>query len=219
MSNSRPKDSVIDIDFVAGIERDARFPKYLAAAGLTHRFAVVQQTYVEGADDMVIDEMLWRALVSFAAAYDPAAPLSVAPREKDVGRKEVLLSDYMAEWDEKLPDDRYPPDVVLLRHGQTLRLCLIAEAWYSCGGPYLYHDSCTHSLFSDRDIGDEVIVFLRGHADASNWRLADRVYSAEETFEAAKGGKMGVLWTEVRLWTLVALGVTVFAAWKLLFGG
>lgn len=207
---------MIDIDFVAGIEPDARFPNYLATSGLTRRFAVVQQTYVEGAVEMVIDKVLWRALIAFVDTYASDATVWVAAREKDVGRNERLLSDYMVEWEATAPDDRYPPDVILLRSGQALILCMFTEAWYGVGGPGIYHDSCTYSLFSTRDIADEVLAYLRDHPDASGWRLADTVLSAEETFEMARQSKKAAWIEEARIVTAVVLGgAIIFAAWKL----
>ncbi len=207
---------MIDIDFVTGIERDARFPKYLAASGLTHRFAIVQQTYVEGAGEMVVDERLWLALVAFVGAYAPDTTVTVAAQVTDVGRNERPLSDYVAEWEAKAPADRdHPPGAVVLRNAQGLVLCMLTEEWYSVGGPGVYHDSCTYSLFSGCDIADQVLACLRDHPDAAGWRLAETVLSAEASFEMARQGKRAAWIEEARIVAALVLGGAVlFAAWR-----
>jgi hypothetical protein len=79
---------------------------------------------------------------------------------------------------------------------------MLTEARYTVGGPDVYHDSCTYSLYSDHDIADEVRACLRGNPHASGWRLADTVLSAEVVLENAKQGRKAVcsitgwiLWT------------------------
>ena len=39
-------------------------------------------------------------------------------------------------------------------------MCMVTDYWTRVGGPSLYHDSYTYSLFSDRDVGPEVAAAL-----------------------------------------------------------
>lgn len=171
---------MIEIGFMTGNERHMPLPSCAATAGLTHRFTVLQDnTHPVRVPDTTFDEGLWRALLAFIARHDPSARVAIAEAERDVARNERPLSDYMAHWD-TLDDNRDPPAVVTLRTEAALRLCMVTEPYYLCGGPWPYADACVHSLFSDRDISEEVMAFLRGHADAPRWRFAEEVLRAED---------------------------------------
>jgi hypothetical protein len=55
------------VRFVSGMDGVYAQPSVARQVGLGCRFAVVQDSHVEGQDDMVFDEALWRALVDFAS--------------------------------------------------------------------------------------------------------------------------------------------------------
>jgi membrane protein implicated in regulation of membrane protease activity len=55
------------VRFVSGMDGVYARPAVARQAGLGCRFAVIQDSHVEGQDDMVFDEALWRALVDFAS--------------------------------------------------------------------------------------------------------------------------------------------------------
>lgn len=179
---------MVNIYFVSGIEKHTfRFPKVLAAAGLTHRFAVIQDSYVPGHGEMFFDEDLWVALVAFVSAQDTSATLSTVDNWDHIGRKERPLVDFTRVWETTAYDDKCPPEAIVSRNGPTLGTCMLFEGWFLFGGVCPYADSYTHSLFSNRDLSEEILAFLRGHPDAARWTLEAFVRRAEDT-EGEKDG-------------------------------
>ncbi len=172
----------INLYFVSGIEKHTfRFPKSFETAGLTHRFAVIQDSYVPGHGEMFFDEPLWLALVAFVSAHDASATLSVVDNWDHIGRKERPLADFMRVWETTAYDDKCPPEAVVSRNGSTFGVCMLFEDWYLIGGVCPYADSFTHSLFANRDLSEEILAFLRGHPDAERWTLEPFVRRAEDT--------------------------------------
>ncbi len=170
---------MIEIEFMTGNERHVPLPGFAVAAGLTHRFTVLQEnTFPVRVPDTTFDEAVWRALLAFIIGFDPNAHVSIAEVEKDVLVNERPLAIYMDKW-ATLDDDRDPPEVVTLRTASGLRLCMLTEYYYLGGGPYPYGDACVYSLFSDREIDEEVMEFMRDRADASRWRFSETVLNAE----------------------------------------
>ena len=182
------------------------FPPYVKAAGLTQRFTVLQEnTFYVRVPDTTFDEVVWRTLIAFIAGYDPSAHVLVAEHGKDVGRKERPLSIYMTHW-ATLDDDRDPPEVVILRTASALRLCMVTEYYYSSGGPYPYGDACVYSLFSDRDISEDVMAFLHNRADASRWRFSGKVLRAEDMPVPLPRQRL----RSAILWSLILVGVAIY---------
>lgn len=169
---------MIRVDFVAGTEWDARFPRFVAMAGLTHRLAVIQDSYVEGAGEMVFDEALWRTLVDFIASQN--GQTFIAENIAKVGRREVQLTEYMAKWERLSPDERSPPGWIGLRADGKLKLCIIREYWNQVGGPQPYSDSYTYSVMSGRDLTMEVVTWLRDSPAATGWKLGE-IQQADDT--------------------------------------
>jgi hypothetical protein len=58
-----------EIFFVSGLDPVSPVPKAVKAAGLGHRFAVVQESHQPDAPDMVFDEALKAALLRFLARF------------------------------------------------------------------------------------------------------------------------------------------------------
>jgi len=167
---------MVEVNFVSGIESDSTYPKYLRANGLKHRFAVLQNTRVEGRAEPFVDESLWRALASFAPAYDASAEVVLSIRSKTPDPDFYSLADYDA-----LPqDDRPLPGLLALRKSAKFHLCMIAEAYdlSDVPMPFPYKDACVYSIFTDRDIGTEVVAFLRAHPASADWKLSPAVIAA-----------------------------------------
>jgi hypothetical protein len=165
---------MIEIRFVAGVHKSWRYPKppkFLAKAGLTFRFAVIQETFAPGCADMYFDEVLWKTIVDFARRYGPADILTVAERMEDVNRREIPIDLYLWDWEKIAQEDRDPPQMLLLRDARDLRFCAITEYWNLAGGPKAYHDSYTYALFSARDLSEGVPRFLRDSPDAARWEF------------------------------------------------
>lgn len=169
---------MIRVDFVNGIEWDWRMPKFVATVGLSHRLAVIQDSYVEGAGAMVFDEVLWRTLVDFIARQGGEAFVAVDFQGKEP--REVPLASYMDDWEQLPETEREPPAWIALRADGRLVLCMITEYWTRIGGPQPYSDSYTYSLISGRDVTAEVVTLLNGASAAGGWELGD-VRQADDT--------------------------------------
>ena len=111
-----------EISFVKGLDRVTPVPDAAESADLTHRFAVVQETFRPDCDGMYFDQELWRSLVDFARRFDPDARTSVIGEgEKD----ETSLEAFMAEWDEST--DPYPPPFIIVRDQRDISLLIATE--------------------------------------------------------------------------------------------
>lgn len=172
---------VVDISFMKGRESrnllNRTMDRFVRRAGLEERFAVIQDTYVEGEVDMVFDEGLWRRLVAYVAQYDLQATVTVT--EKNPYKDQIPLDDYLRHWEQGERDG--PPPFVVARKGETVVLAMVTEYWNTTGGPYPYHDSYTYSLFSDRDLSADVPRFLSEAAEASRWKMAERMFTPDDT--------------------------------------
>jgi hypothetical protein len=169
---------MISIRFVTGTEDDFRLPKGLASKGLNHRFAVIQDTHLSGHTDMYFDATLWETLVQFLTQHAPHTTASVAENFNDIGKKEIVLSDYLVDL-ASIPDsDKEPPAAVVLRKERVLHLCMVTEYWTRVGGRKPYADSYTYSLLSDHDVSAAVIACLQAAPHASQWHLSPEVLTA-----------------------------------------
>ncbi len=145
-----------------------------------HRFATIQDTYVEELGEMYFDEALWKALVQFVSGYAPDSDVSVTAEFKDVGRKAKPIVSFMEEWQSTSEDDRSPPAFLAVKVDGALRLAMLREYWNQVGGPQPYADSYTYSIFSDRDLADEIMSTIRIAPDASRWEIDANVIRAED---------------------------------------
>jgi len=170
-----------------------RVPKAAADAGLTFRTAVIQHTFVNGVDGMFHDAALWRAIVAFVRDFEGGGEISV---RRDVrGRSEMIsLAEYVSEMDAFVPEhegDAPQAEAMFLRREGSLRLYVEPEDWFAVGGPSPYHDSCTYSLYADRDITAELVAHLRGSPGASGWRFAE-FFSVDGINNALPAGFLGL---------------------------
>lgn len=160
------------IRFASGMDGEFARPPQAKHAGFDKRFAVIQDTHVPGHDDMVFDEALWRALASFMTGL--GMTIEVVDRAGKGSRPQSLDS-WMAQLDASPADDRSPPDLLLAREGDALRVCMVTEFWCEVGGPLLYHDSYTYSFYSAQDLGRDVLAFLHARNAAGLWNLSEEV--------------------------------------------
>jgi len=170
---------MIPILFVVGNETDASNPRFIAKASLDHRLAVIQHGGPPEPLDTNFEEPLWRALLEFVSKYDESGDVFVAKREQDVDRKEIPISAYLQEWDATPPEDRSPPEIILLRAGMAIRICMLREYWNRYGGPYPYADSYTYSLFSQIDLSALIPEHLQHSSSASRWKIIPELINAD----------------------------------------
>jgi len=159
----------VEIRFISGYDLNAEpAPRFVRDAGLMQRFAVIQETYTEGAIDPVFDEALWRALADYVARY---GALTTMTRGRDLDHCERTLPQYLAEWANIAPDDRDPPEFLLARTDGALELCAVTEFWVHVGGPKAYHDTLTYVLYSKHDVSSDLVAFLRAQPGVEGWVL------------------------------------------------
>lgn len=172
METFRPGKGAVEIRFVSGEDGLTPLPPIVAKAQFSARFAVVQDTYVEGCVDMYFDQSLWRALAGYVAGL--GGTVSVLTKFKD--RLEAPLDAFLEGW-EAIPDeDKDPPWVLLVRSEDRLLMAMVTDYWVQVGGPKLYHDSYTYSLLSDRRLEDEVQAVLAVAPGSESWSLAPQVF-------------------------------------------
>ena len=75
-----PPPGGVGIQFVRGLDRLSTYPELAKRAGLGFRFAVVQETYVEGCTDMYFDEALWRELAAFVQSNSRDGEIEVTSK-------------------------------------------------------------------------------------------------------------------------------------------
>ncbi len=160
------------IRFVRGFEPKFPIPKTVKTAGLTHRFAVIQETWradTAATVGMFFDEALWRRLLAFAAQFAPGLRLAILPTQNG---KEMPPEDFLAAWDKQDADAREPPAILARDARQSPVLYIEPEYWTRVGGPMPYHDSYTYSIYSSGDLGDRVMRFLTEAEAARGWELS-----------------------------------------------
>lgn len=170
-----------------------RLPKAAADAALTFRTAVIQHSFVSGLDDMFHDAALWRAIVAFVRDFEGGGEVSVC---RDVRRRSAMISlaEYQSEMDAFTPEDESDAPrtgALFLRQKGSLRLYVEPENWSAIGGPAPYHDSCTYSIYADKDITAELVSRLKESPGASGWRFAD-FFSVDGINNSLPAGVLGL---------------------------
>ena len=171
-----------------------RLPKAAADAALTFRTAVIQHSFISGLDDMFHDAALWRGIVDFVRDFEGGGEISV---RCDVGgRSEMIsLAQYVSAMDAFIPEDEGDAPqagALFLWQKGSLRLYVEPENWFAIGGPAPYHDSCTYSIYADKDITAELVSHLKGSPGASGWRFAD-FFSVDGINNALPAGFLGLI--------------------------
>src|SRR5215470_17769015 len=113
---STPK---IDIGFVAGLERYPFFQdatlRFIERSGLKQRFAIIQDTCLDGCPDMYFDEALWRRLIEFIKETVPEASISIVDDYCNPEANGVPLRDYLTSWSKLDETERCPPAFVMAK--------------------------------------------------------------------------------------------------------
>ncbi|ESQ86446.1 hypothetical protein ABAC460_23330 [Asticcacaulis sp. AC460] len=158
-----------EVRFVDGFDDSGwPVPEPAKAAGLNHRFAVIQETYRPDSVDMYFDEPLWFSMVDLAKTVATDVRIGVLEKRK---YREVDLEAYLATWSSTPQDDKDPPNFILGRDSTGLNLVIGTEYWCRGGGPEDYHDSYTYAVYSKVRMGVSVMAHLAG-ANSGGWDLA-----------------------------------------------
>ncbi|MBI3677871.1 MAG: hypothetical protein HY243_14780 [Proteobacteria bacterium] len=140
-------------------------------AGLTRRFAVIQETCRSDSVDMYFDEALWLRVLEFATLYQPSLQIEIVGHDG----ASVQRDDFLVAWNALDITDRHPPAQILVRDNQTLVLLIQTENWNRVGGPWPYHDSYTYALFSNEDLTERVMQFLCDAEASRGWDISTKV--------------------------------------------
>lgn len=167
-----PPPGGVGVSFVRGAGLAAKPPAVVKRAGLTVRFAVVQQTYVEGCADMYFDAPLWRALAQFVRSYAGEGGAQVTTD----GRTGLPLDRFLEDWEMIAADEREPPPVLTAFSDGRAVLCMVTEYWAHVGGPALYHDSYTYALYAAQDVGEDVLAALARAPARARWAVAPLIH-------------------------------------------
>lgn len=170
---------VYDIWFVSGGESLWNVPQLAKRAGFEHRLAIIQHTAIREETEQHLDEPLWMCILEFMRAQAEGSILSVARKAEHLGRHEIGIDVYLAEWTAQASDERDPAEALVIRGADGLTHLLLTEFWVSVGGPFPYHDTYTYSVFSKRDLSAALPAFLAERC-AGRWNQATEVLLASE---------------------------------------
>ena len=170
----------ITVRFVSGIDRVSTYPDIARRAGFKHRFAIVQDTSVDGSPDMVFDEALWRSLTGYATATSSRSNLTVVEHLKRGSVVEIPLERFLQQWTALPEDQKSPPQALIARSGGGLTLCMVTDYWCNVGGPMPYHDSYTYSIYTKDRVDRDVTEFLKQAPDRNRWHFAPDVLAVSE---------------------------------------
>lgn len=160
---------VVCVRFVRGLDKHSSFPDLVRRAGLNQRFAIIQDTHIQGHADMYFDEPLWRALIEFVKSKAVSGRVEVFSDHRK--RASVPIELFLEDWGQTAAEERCPPPMVAAFAGERATLCMVTDNWAAVGGPALYHDSYTHSLFCDRDVELEVMTALTSAPGRKRWQF------------------------------------------------
>ena len=102
--------------------------------------------------------------------FAPDARVRIAEKEKGA---EMTAEEFLSSW--KASEDRYPPASIRVRKQESLPLCISTEYWSQVGGPQPYHDTFTYSAYSNEDISERLMQFLRDADAAAGWDISSEV--------------------------------------------
>lgn len=141
-------------------------PAQARDAGLTHRVAVIQQTFRPDSVDMYFDRSLWRCILQFAENFGVCASVSVRLQN---GEGELTPEDFLAT--HFTDPDCDPPAYIFVRERDDLVLCIVTEYWTQIGGPKPYADSYTYSVLSREPLLARLTTWLGDDRNAASWSL------------------------------------------------
>lgn len=174
------------IEFVRGGQSEWLAPREVDGWQLPLRFAVAQQTHRPDKVDAYVDKSLWLRLCEFARTFAEGSPLTIVRLRPDQRQRsptqddEKPLESYLIRGAAVSDEDWDAPERIMVRRDGAPVLVIAAEHWVYVGGPALYHDSMTYSIFSKEDIEGRVIQFLTDSGAAAGWDLASAVITAPD---------------------------------------
>ncbi len=131
--------------FVSGYHEQSYPPPVAYEAGLHERFAVVMDMVLSRVGDGLFDtELFLRIMAAIIGAIKHDSLSIVIDSHNEVGS----LSELTDWYDSRDRLDHEPPFEMYLRQGAQLVAMTETEFWAKIGGPDIYHDSYTLSVYT-----------------------------------------------------------------------
>jgi hypothetical protein len=164
------------IFIVRGYHEFIRPPEIVINEGVVYRLSFVLNTYRRNKNYWFLDVELFLSLVSkIKQLFDPCST-EVFMTNKSVLKSIELMKQKMLSESEEY---RSPPRRIIFRNEGDVVCCIIdVEFWVNVGGPMPYHDSYTVSVYTKKDMSEQLILLcddvcnvlngtITGIADAS----------------------------------------------------
>jgi hypothetical protein len=143
------------VTVVIGTHKETPVPKEVKTLGLLERIAIVQHTFRPDKGYMYFDsDIALKLLAGLEQVWGVKARVLHIKKLIDTG---ALATVYDNEADE---EERDPFERAEFYWGDTLVCLVFTEGWTAVGGPRLYHDSVTYSVYSAADISEKLLVVL-----------------------------------------------------------
>ncbi len=164
---SEAADDVEQVSLVIGFDHYAPLPEILDSDIPWHRFATVIHPTLR---DLPLDAALYEQLITCCAYVLDYDQLQVEFADQVVDTLERAM-DIVRYAD----DEPIPPDRIVFKRGPYVVAVLETEWWVLAGGPELYHDSYTFSLYSRRSQHESLEHAVRKLCSARRIAIAHQV--------------------------------------------
>jgi hypothetical protein len=145
------------VTVVIGTHEQTPVPREVRTLGLLERIAVIQHTFRPDKGFMYVDsDIALKVLTGLEQLFGVKPRVLHGNKILDTG---ALAALYYSKANE---EERDPFERAEFYLDDTLVCLVVTENWAAVGGPRLYHDSVTYSVYSQEDISKK---FLAGLAD------------------------------------------------------
>ena len=160
-------DDVEQVSLVIGFDHHAPLPEILDADIPWHRFAIVMHPTLR---DLPLDAAFYEQLITCCAnvLYYDQLQFEFADQVVDTLERAMDIVLYA-------DDEPTPPDRIVFKRGSYVVAVLETEWWVLAGGPTLYHDSYTFSLYSQRPHQESLTDAVRKLCSARGIAIAHQV--------------------------------------------
>ena len=170
MSNERT------FKLVVGVHPETPIPDNVRTLRLFYRTALVLDTYRSWSPDMYFDAELFITLLDpidhFLASAASFAVRLYEPERLHVCETLATLSSFYSGH----PSDADIPEHATWTRDQLIIARGFSERWDLVGGPALYHDSCTFSIFSAAPLPESVLSHIREAGSGVGAQMSELAY-------------------------------------------
>lgn len=165
---------------VLGFHRETPVPSDVQRLNLPYRTAIVLDTYRSWSPDMYFDSQLFLALLAPIDRSFTPSTLSIAIQLYEPERLQTIegLAELAAFYAAQPSDADIPDEATWVRDGHIIARGF-SERWDLVGGPSLYHDSLTFSVFSRTPLPDSVLAQVRGASSLLGAEMTELSYGHE----------------------------------------